>query len=129
MDKKDNKKPKLRYEFIEEKKPKWKPIVGAILIFLFLMILGNFDYIINDTQIIFMIDNNDFNSVTINLFGILFIILVLLIIVFAILTIFVKKGRVLYIILMVLFALGIAAIIVFKNPIKFLMIGRLLWIL
>lgn len=128
MDKKDNKKPKLRYEFIEEKKPKWKPIVGAILIFLFLMILGNFDYIINDTQIIFMIDNNDFNSVTINLFGILFIILVLLIIVFAILTIYVKKGRVLYIILMVLFALGIAAIIVFKNPIKFLMIGRLLWI-
>lgn len=126
MDKKDNKKPKIRYEFIEEKKPKWKPIVGAILIFLFLMILGNFDYIINDTQIIFMIDNNDFNSVTINLFGILFIILVLLIIVFAILTIFVKKGRVLYIILMVLFALGIAAIIVFKNPIKFLMIRYLL---
>lgn len=126
MDKKDNKKPKLRYEFIEEKKPKWKPIVGAILIFLFLMILGNFDYIINDTQIIFMIDNNDFNSVTINLFGILFIILVLLIIVFAILTIFVKKGRVLYIILMVLFALGITAIIIFKNPIKFLMIRYLL---
>ena len=126
MDKKDNKKPVLRYEFIEDKKSKWKPIVGAVLIFLFLMILGNFDYIINDTRIIFMIDNNDINSVTINLFGILFIILVLLIIVLAILTIFVKKGRVLYIVLMVLFVLGIAAIIIFKNPIKFLMIMNFL---